>query len=260
MRKNIIIILLAACCLCGCISKPVSRKYVNYQLYDDHLYCTDAEEKSVRATCHSNNSYGHFDARKLKEVSDEQFICARYKGRYFSTSYVNVILQNPDNYVDVINEWTISSIELYLYVNPEKDEIARTPDKIVVSTDNQDVICELLDFLNNDEFNNDEYVLWEYFNPIASYDNYGQTDGYEYELFLRVHFEEAENIVWDTGILSGFRDQNFRNIMVDRINPVMNARNRKAIYAPIDDYPELYEWVNTAIETIVSETADADTI
>ena len=256
MRKNIIIILLAACCLCGCGSKPASRKYVNYQLYDNHLYCTDVEEESVRAICESENARGSFNARRLKNIPDEQFICARYRASIFAGYYINVILQNPDNYVDVINEWTISSVELYLYLRNKDDELARTPDKIVASTDNQDVICELLEFLNNDEYSKSVFLS----DSVVSYDEYGQKDKQKYELFLRVNFEEAENIVWDTEVWSGIRNEGSRYIIVDRIHSEVFLPNGLEIYAPIDDYPELYEWVNSAIEDIVSEAADADTI
>ena len=252
MRKNIIIILLAACCLCGCGSKPASRKYVNYQLYDNHLYCTDVEEESVRAICESENARGSFNARRLKNIPDEQFICARYRASIFAGYYINVILQNPDNYVDVINEWTVDSVEMYLYIRNEEDETARTPDKVVGSTDNQDVICELLEFLNSDEFSEDSYLSGDFLNQIVSNDDYGHEDNRDYELFLRIHFEEAENIVWDTNIRSGLREQNSRYIIVDKIPPTVELRCLK-LYAPINDYPELYEWVNSAIEDIVSE-------
>ena len=123
MKRTLLIILsilFLSGSLSGCASNRISitDKYCNYKCYDYHLACLNESYPFAYEERYYNDDFADYKYkivfRKPLNTSDEQFICAHVKWIVMlEPGWKNVIMQNPDNYIDVLNDWTIKQIIIY---------------------------------------------------------------------------------------------------------------------------------------------------
>ena len=257
MKRIMVLFALLALIFTGCNNEGALRAndYKNYKCYDVHLCCLDAYETQVFLPRIEEGEIRYsVTYRKPVGVSDNQFICASVK-EFLSFPQI-VIMQNPDNYVDVLQDWTIKKIELY-YVSHssdriegkskpiyEEDEPALKPVKIIGTTTDIDVFNEFLEFVLNSNYS----MMNDRQNGFYDEKKNSEIDD-NISIYIRVHFNEAENIVWDSRIayLSSSETQQ-RYITIDKSRTPENVASTHLDDACINDLPQLYEWIYETIE------------
>ena len=201
------------------------EKYNNYKIYDYHLDCIDVGRSST--TVHREDFDGTTKYNKIYYVSDDQFI--RLSQAYFpflgmtSSRYV---LQNPDNYVDVFNEWTVERID----VIDEKDNV------IGILTD-QAVIEHFKEFINSEKTPQEITDPWSYFA-----DDQVDVDYYN----IRIYYKESENIYWSTSISHYASNVYGELIYVRQIDPETGESSK----ASISNYPEIHNWLSSCFTSL----------
>lgn len=230
-----------------------AEKYTSYVCYDYHLACLDAESDGATAevTCSEDDGTGHTSKVRFRQIigaSDDQFISATVLPGLLLGASEHVVMQNPDNYVDVLADWTIKTIELYYvdYKHPiEQDELATIPSRVLASTSDMTCASELKECI------------------LADHDTEALPDGYTvehrndetyYVFYIRIHFNESENIVWDSELISFLsKEGQDRIIQVDMGRKPNDLATPSSKNTSIGDYAHLYAWISDAIDSISSK-------
>lgn len=221
----IIVLVVVSALLSGCSRDPYRydipnpEKYASYICYDYHLYCLDAYKNADSALMEDELGATYkVSYRYAVGESDDEFICAR-AGLYAPLSFPEIlILQNPEQYIDVWNDWTVKEIQLYVQDLhddnfkriDEEDEPARTPTSIIATTADADCLTEIKTFAAADEpqpfIPPDGYV-----NEILQKDRF--------KFYIRVSFNESANIVWDSAVTPYYSEETGdRLICIDKGN------------------------------------------
>ncbi len=226
------------------------EKYRNYICYDYHLSCLDAKESKAYLDVEKEDVSYRIWYRQPNSVNDENFVCASVRMNFPLASPDLVVMQNPDKYVDVWKEWTITKAEIYYQdINSvkslwEEDEPARTPTEIIGTITDTEVFGELVDFVTKDDYS-DKVELSENYER----ETYG--DG-SVKLYIRVHFEESETIVWDSEIDCYVSQQGeFRYIAIDKGRTPDGIASPKAHTVLINELSELTKSISELIDGFV---------
>ena len=251
--KRILLLLLIAtfvfCSGCSLRSSPDISKYTSYNCYDYHLACLKTEGRSGTAEVTKIDEANRevtdrVSFQKIIDVSDDQFVYANVF--VLLQPPEKVVLQNPDNYVDVWVDWTIKKVDVFyvdLYKPIDQNKPAIIPNKIISLTDDSDIISELTEFVLADNY------IKKFENPTGYSREYGSD--YERVFYIRVYFNESENIVWDSKFMSFYSDE-----LHDRIIFLDKGRTPNMCYFPSTKYvslgkdTQLYKWMSEVIETL----------
>lgn len=250
MKRTFAIILTFAVVLlisgCSSSNAPDPSKYSEYVCYDYHLACLDAYAQTAYTTVEFDDLKYGIKYRKPVGESDEQFICALVGQKHPLSSPRIIIMQNPNYYIDVFKDWTIKSIELYSkdlrYPKPlwDEDEPARTPSKVLNANTDAVVFDEFINFITGDEYS-EKHIRNEDFEREIPND--------DYVLYIRVHFNESDNIVWDSTVNSYVSHQTTaREISIDKGRLPEGIASPSSLTVSIKDFPQLFEWISTSIE------------
>lgn len=241
----LLIMTIVLLCECSSLSErdpyrhaiPNAEKYASYLCYDYHLYCLNAYDNTdgIKTEDEHGLTYQVYYNFAVGE-SDEEFICARACW-YVPLAIPEVlIMQNPEQYVDVWNDWTVKEIVLYvrdlhdgnLKSIENEDEPARTPSSIVATTTDTVYFTEMKEFATAD--------APQQFDPPDDYVNEIHLKD-RYVFYIRVFFNESANIVWesavepyyseesedriiciDNGSMDGLYSKNTKNVSAEHLN------------------------------------------
>lgn len=68
-------------------------------------------------------------------------------------------------------------------------------------------------------------------------------------MYIRVHFNESENIVWDSIVKSYILDgTQMRDVVIDKGRTPLSFASPDELCVSIEDYPNLHEWISTSID------------
>lgn len=174
--------------------------YADYVCRDYHLVCTSKEEyQGVYSIDYKGVTY-RCDYYSIEGVSDEQFIFARVQPRLLGVPGENYILQSPENEIDVLDEWTMRKYEIYYTDSNEEenqdvsiyDDREELIKRVVLSDSKEDVLQELKETLANVEEETN-------FRIDSGYKRIYPGEAVRY--YLRIYFDEAEEIVWETKLV-----------------------------------------------------------
>ena len=236
----------------GCNSQQeiASEEYKDYICYDYHLSCLDAKESKVYSDVKKDDISYRIWYRQPVGADDEQFVCASIRMRSPLAFPDLVVMQNPDHYVDVLKEWTISKVEIY-YQNSKKSkqlweekEPARTPTAIVGTITEPEVFAELVDFVTNDDYSDklslpEGYLLETYRNDDIL------------RLYIRVHFKESITIVWESTIDCYVSQQNpLRYIAIDKGREPVGLASMNSRTVLINDLGKLTAAISEQIDKL----------
>ena len=251
MNKLISLIIAVACIfLCSCNSCQVidAEKYRSYVCYDGRLTCLKVglSSNSINVTNidGSREETLKISYRKIRGESDEQFIYANVF-RFLDGNY-KAVMQNPDNYIDVWNEWTVEKIDVFYQSSyePKKSKTARIPTKIVSSTQSADAIAELTEIVVSEKSSGKIEIPKGYIS-----EDYRKDVEPHYYFYIRVHFNESDNIIWDARIEVYYSEElQDRIIVMDNTKAPSFYINKEWKEYVLDKNTALYSWLNEAIE------------
>ena len=200
------------------------NKYANYKRYDYHLECI-AIGNSTKIVDRDDFD-GVVRYAKIYSVSEDQFVCLR-QSSFLVRDPNLIVLQNPDNYVDVFNEWTVKKMEL-----------TDTNGNVINTLTEQDIIDNFKEFINSEKTSQERIEPWSYFG-----DNKVDVSHYN----IRIYYEESENIYWEIEV-SHYTSNGYGEYIYAR--QVIDPATGDDSYASIANYPEIYNWLSECFENI----------
>ena len=228
------------------------KKYEPYRHYDYHLKCCSKEDYITEPL---HTSYEVSDGKKLRgivkfqqisDVDENQFVYA-YWERPIPLGSIGYekIMQNPDNYIDVFKDWTITKIEFICYESWQGEPTGTyTNDMVVImSTTDKKIISDLKNCIINDKT---EDELKDY----KSYDEKYYSDKY-INSYIRVYFAESDNIVWETEIFRYLSEEKESSLIyIDSGKAVDRYWNANVTQSLIYNYPELQNWIEESFASL----------
>lgn len=167
--------------------------YKDYRCYDYHLRYLNTS-KSIGTYKHEEgNVVYNLNYKKIIGEDENKIIGAEISSTSgaFSSGYEPRVLQNPQTYFSIINDWTIQKMQFCVYnITQSRDE------GIVFETSDSDDIEAFRTLLSLDNPS-----VWK---PDSGYVNELSKKDDEKQLYMRIVFSESENIVWETEIKSYF--------------------------------------------------------
>lgn len=250
MTKKIlkIVVICLCCALVIALSVVMVKKVVNdnrlekygsYECYDYHLVAL--KTTSTRA---SKIFISYSD---IKDAPHEKFmsVCSVYwPSVMFSALISTYVYQNPDDYVDILNDWKISKIEVFSTGDGYDTDEPQIDlgDRVVATSIDSAVASELVEFIKNDGYATDAK----------------RPAGYAYESFdkgqlrIRVHFEEAKYIVWESDISCYISDDGVdRRIELDKGK--MSGKEPEKVSASVGELADLYDFLVNAAKNATSD-------
>ena len=205
-----------------------TEKYKNYKIYDYHLSCDMVTGSSKAVNRDDIDIVGVMRYKKFFSVSDDQFICLSQSIILDNTPNL-MVLQNPDNYVDVFNEWKVKKVELL------------DGDKVINTLTDQNIVSDFKKFINSEKDEN------ELINP-SSYVGDHKAEHYN----IRIYYEESEYMRWETLVYHYTADGYGELIYVEQIDSETGESSK----ASISNYPEIYNWLSDCFENIDSQESN----
>ena len=230
-------------------------QYTKYKCYDYHLKCYSKDDyisEPIEATYfdHYHKSFkGNASFQQISDVHKSQFIYAYWENPKSTPKLkYEKIMQNPNNYVDVFKDWTITKIEFFCYEDLKGKQSGTCTNAIdvIMSTTDEKVISDLRNCILNDkttdELKNHLSYTGEYYsdNKIYSY--------------IRVHFAESDNIIWETEIFRYISESEESSLIyIDSGREAKGYGEGYVIQSLIHNYPELKNWMNEGFKIIDSQ-------
>lgn len=248
---NVSIVILVLACLLGTLvgCKETSidpQKYTSYCCYDYHLKClaTEGKKAKTRITHFDDSGVDYTTNAWLQRIageSDGMFIYAQVLPQIPLGPSDKVIMQNPDHYVDVWNDWTVEKIELY-WIDLNKpiaqDKPANIPTAVIGTTQEGECLSNIKMLVES----SDE---WAKQNIPDGY----VRESYDCFYYVRVYFEESESIVWDSQVKCYHSSENKdRIIYIDIGKKPEWIASVDEKYANINNYACLLDWIVTSID------------
>ena len=185
--------------LMGSVScSRIIEDYKDYCCYDYHLRYLNASKGigKYKFESEENNTTYMLEYRKIIGENQTEIIGATVSATLgWLSSSCDRVLQNPQTYVSIIDEWTIEKIQFYIYDITKSEE-----QNVIFESSDSDDIEAFRSFLSLED-----RIIFDIDSTYA--------DGYEREflikdnekrLNLRIVFSESENIVWETEIQGYF--------------------------------------------------------
>ena len=207
MVKYLIAIFVVIGVLMGSVSCSRNiEDYKDYCCYDYHLRFLNASNGigKYKFESEENDTTYTLEYKKIIGENQTEIIGATVSATLgWLSSSCDRVLQSPQTYVSIIDEWTIEKIQFYVYDITKAEE--------------QNIIFESSDSDDIEAFRSFRSLEDHFTFDIDS----ARTDGYEREfsiyenekrLNLRIVFSESENIVWETEIQSYFNPSTYERI------------------------------------------------
>ena len=104
-------------------SLKIVEDYKDYRCYDYHLRYLNTSESIGKYKLEEDNTVYNIDYKKIIGEDEAEMIGAEISSTAgaFSSGYVPRVLQNPQTYFSIIDDWTIEKMQFCLY-NITKEE------------------------------------------------------------------------------------------------------------------------------------------
>ena len=257
IRKVLVTVITCVCVMCmlnACGKEFVnSEKYNSYICYDYHLKCLEAEgEKAEIEFSYQDDLTGvectqRAWIQRIDGESDDMFIYAEVLPSLPLGSSEKIVMQNPNHYVDVWKDWSIEKIELY-YIDGHKpvdqDKPANIPTAVIATTVKDHCLSNIKNLAETTNEGGHRNI------PEGYVREHIDENGSGYRYYIRVHFKESENIVWESPVESYYSSENKDRIMyIDVGKEPDGIAYVNTKYVSINNYPSLFGWINEAMDT-----------
>ena len=247
---NFLIVLIVILCVttsCSVPMEPAPDMYKSFLCYDYHLACLKTE-RTVFDYQPTEDAYldaRRFRFKKIKGESETQFLFTQVTHGY--TTHQKFVFQNPDDYVDVWTDWSIKKIDFF-YVDlrrPRKQNgTATIPDRVIDSMKNKSVLTAFNEVIIADG------GIEKYYKPEGYEVEYYDTETINVRFYLRVYFNESENIVWDTDVTSLYsKESDHRIITMDIGKTLCESGFKQSKNLVLDGSTcALYDWLDALLD------------
>lgn len=192
------------CCLLLVIffrKAPNGDVYAPYTCKDYHLVCLNSGEYLGENKVKISDLPCTFKYNAIAHCAEEEFVAAWMKINAPFNAGENMVLQGPENDLDVLNDWTIKKVILYYYDindkrNPDAGDRATAEDYHIVEiaeVEDEALFQEILEMKLNTTPKDGTCIGGDYH---LSYDS--TLD--DKHVYLRIFFEESDSIAWDSEI------------------------------------------------------------
>lgn len=230
-RTIIIPILICSMMISSCSTQvPTTTDYESYVCYDANLTFTKVGKKlgmnTVEVVQDDEYVYIYW---KIPGETTEQFVAvnAIEYVLMFGGNRVQQILQNPDHFINVLEDWTVKEIQVCRWDLGDQRYIrsySKLPSdrnlEIKSVTSEQEIIDELDTFMTCEDL-----IVKKITNP----NGYKSDKSSNERFYLRIVFHESKNIVWECQIRPYSNDssrlfylelhsEDIVNIRIDYIN------------------------------------------
>lgn len=183
----------------SCIFSSGSRMiedYKDYRCYDYHLRYLDVSNGIGKYKFKSaeNNTTYMLEYKNIVGEDQSEIIGATVSETFgWLSSRYDRVLQNPQTYVSIIDEWTIEKIQFYVY------DVANAEEQAVIFESSDSAAIESFKTTMSEK----ELVVFDVDSNYAEgYEREFSKKDNEKQLHLRIVFSESENVVWETEIKS----------------------------------------------------------
>ncbi len=243
---------------------PITSDFWEYTCRDSHLTYLNASEIFGRGyVAQSSNQVYSF--RSIDGEENKYFIVGIGAYGYFTLearSY-NSVYQSPENTVSVLDDWTIREIRLYPsesnHNDPWKTSFGRqNPHEPYGDAAPKEAVEEFRALANRHETEGESITSYTYNEEVSQItDEYGRIpDESDTKWCLRVSFDESDNIVWDTLVLSTWDPKGVGDRWLYMDMGRGEGDNREfspSVYLRLPDNSSLYQWINSTIESYTAE-------
>ena len=227
--------------------------YVNYICRDAQLVCIDKGDWLGWHIIDVGTSGFNFYYRNIDDFSEGEFVSAKIEPRYFFPYQKDIVLQSPENKINVLQDWTIKKLELYYFdenefANSQKEGIVTKDEMVthsIANVSDDKLIAELKDVWthidNTDDFRNDK--LGTMYN---SEDVFSEADEL-IELYIRAYFEESESLAWDSEIrIYRAKEEHEKDAIVLCQKKYDEEYESELFLVELDSSSELYQFIYNA--------------
>lgn len=255
--RNAVIAILCIVCLamgssCQLIRPKNPEQYTGYVCYDAHLTCLKKGRELGRTEYAYENDTGTYsvDIRfwKIPKESETQFVYAYAAHSIFFDRGSYIVMQNPDNYVDVLGTWHVEKLVFYC-LDLQNVENREPKKREIVSTSDPTCISELVSFaLAEPDPAKAEGTITSDIGKREVDDRYSF-------FYIRAYFSESKNIVWDAEVTSYLSDEEShqRSIYLRLGRKPGNDLYKNMEEYSIGKYCNLNSWVSDAIDEVAAK-------
>ena len=226
-----------------------TEKYEDYRIYDHNLTYKKVDRVATAVHMeHENDSLlsgtTEIYYRRIKGVGSKDFI-VQYtnKTEFLAESNPSLhVMQNPENYISVIDNWTIDKMQLsYFSINDPNYEEFPLKNLNYILGDLDDHTEEFYKLRAAKEGR-------QYLHFKGHHSWLAQND-----LYLRLTFEEEENILWEAPLYFGTYEKE-RQLFIKMTYPPASAQESGAqpLYIPLPEdsalYQQIYDYIDTLAE------------
>lgn len=225
-------------------------KYSSYRCYDYHLKSLKVSRGSAQTEISFVEEWSGVEQTKLANFrtipgeSDDMFVFALVMYPFVLDLPDKVVMQNPNHYVDIWEAWTVEKIELYYTggKDPTKqDESANIPDAVISVTSETGCLSDIKQLVKS----RDELVQADI----------PEGKGYKYRwadraYWIRVHFKESKNIVWDARVEWYYSSEIEDTIIcIDLGKEPQEISTMNAKEVNISNYTGLFDWIVASLNS-----------
>jgi|GEM_PF-5163033 len=254
-KAAVLLLLVSSLFNSSCNTIPNTNQYDEYICYDYHLACLDAENEKFSSVIEYEGVEYHATFRKPVGISDKKFICASVRS-YQTLDFPEIVIMQPSPHIDVLKEWSIKKIEIYsedlktTKLLHQEEEPSRTPNKILNVCSDSDIFGQFINLITN-TYNSEKFTVPEGFSREKyNEDEFGNET---LLLYIRIHFNESENIVWDSTINSYISENSsFRYITIDKGRTPSGIAHESSKYISTENFQILHNWISYTIDQLIS--------
>lgn len=238
-----------------------SEPFSQYKCYDYHLKCLEIEEEESEyhklsyALDNGESATKYATYSRITGEEENRFVSAFVKAsKYGLDSGERVTMQNPESYINVLNDWTIDRIELFIAASNNDHLVCAVPKEVIRLTREQDVIEDFKTFILSEK-SEDEL------KRPSEYPGLYTKDTSRYDYCVRVYFKESDNIIWESYVKRYIIDESekdrYDNIyLIDvGIEPIYISQQNR-VEAGIFNYPALFNWIDGAFQYLDSQESN----
>ncbi len=227
-------------------NKKTAEKYADYKCYDYHFKTKSVTGQEIKGQVYNKDGSGIASLfSKITNESDSQFVVARQFPFLIKYDFSSTrVLQNPDDYIDILNDWTVKKICIVQKTNGDKIYIDQ--ETTIAETDSEAVLGEAVRFITTD-------VGLKKMYPIIEAKEKGLVYNTE-SLQLDIIFNESENVIWES-LIEYYcdTDGNIECIIIEKgaePNEFIYAKpsgTKYMIFQSDEEFYNLFEFIDNAI-------------